>query len=180
MATELLSAGKLGQQKRGLRMTAVDMKTVVPIAKIKGEDAEETALLKEQFARAQAYLTSFKWCNGIKESYFGDGVGKIVAVFLFRIDSPEDVDEWLWVVTGDIPSVYMVTDDAATPALALEGYCELMEDWAAAVRGEDGLTLDDVYPVEAPATKANADDLDGRIAFIRKNILIHLESYVEE
>lgn len=161
-------------------MTAVDMKTVVPISKMKGEDAEETALLKDQFARAQAYLTSFKWCDGIKESYFGDGVGKIVAVFLFRIDSPKDVDEWIWVITGDIPSVYLDTYETTTPALALDCYCYLMEQWAAAVRGGDGLTLDDVYPVEAPATKANADDLDGRIAFIRKNILIHMESYAEE
>lgn len=65
----------------------------------------------------------------------------------------------------------MVTDNASTPALALEGYCELMEDWISAVRGAGDLSFDDVYPVDASATQGNADDLDGCIAFIRKNIL---------
>jgi hypothetical protein len=161
-------------------MTDVDMKTVVPVSEMTGYDAEETDLLKDQLARAKAYLTAFKWCHGIKEAYFGDGVGKIVAAFLFRIDSPPDVDEWIWVVTGDIPSVYMDTYETSTPALALDCYCFLMEEWVAAVRGEGDLSLDEVYPVDAPATPGNADALERRIEFIRTEIIPKMESYVEE
>lgn len=158
-------------------MTAVDMATVVPVSKMAGEDKEEAELLKEQLGMAQNYLTSFKWCHGIKEAYFGDGIGKIVAVFLFRIDSPPDVDEWLWVIAGDLPSCYLDVGILPTPASALETYCFLMEDWAEAVRS--GGSLDEVYPVRAAPTKANADNLDGRIAFIRENILPGFRGSVE-
>jgi hypothetical protein len=160
-------------------MTDVYMKAVVPISEMTGDDDEDTELLKKQFARADAYIRSFAWCHKIKEIYFGEGVGGVVAVFLFRAEAgTRHVDEWFWIVTGDLPSCYMVTDDAPTPALALEGYCGLMEDWAEAVLA--GESLEDVYPVDAPATEENAEALASRMNFIRENILPYLASYVEE
>lgn len=160
-------------------MTVIDMSNVVPVSRMQGDDPEDTHLLKGQLARAQEYLKSFKWCHGIKEAYFGDGVGKIAAVFLFRIDAPPSVDEWIWVITGDIPSCYMEAGESApTPAIALDLYCLLMEDWAEAVR--TGTSLQEVYPVQAQPTKENADNLAGRIGFIRENILPGFRSFVEE
>lgn len=150
-------------------MTSVDMSTVVPVSEMEGDCEEDTSKLKEQFTTAEAYLRSFKWCHDIKEAYFGDGIGGIVAVFLFRLDGPPDVDEWLWVVSGNLPSCYFVTDEAPTPDEALEAYCELMEDWIEAVRSQK--SLDDVYPVDAPATQNNAEDLAGRIGFLREQVL---------
>lgn len=42
----------------------------------------------------------------------------------------------LWVVAGDLPSAYLVTDAAptATATAALAIYCSLMQDWVEAVR----------------------------------------------
>jgi hypothetical protein len=74
----------------------VDLSRVLPIDRIKGEDDEETAQLREMLSEASSYATSFSWCTGIKESYMGIGIGKVVAVFLFKIQpAREDVDEWI-------------------------------------------------------------------------------------
>jgi hypothetical protein len=40
-------------------------------------------------------------------------VGGVVSTFLFRIDAEPNIDEWLWVVVGDLPSCYLVTDRAS-------------------------------------------------------------------
>ena len=84
---------------------------VVPLSQMKGDDEEENRLLQEMSKRAQRYLSGFKWCESILDFYFGDGVGGVFAVFFARIKpaSPE-IDEWLWVIIGDIPPAYLVTD----------------------------------------------------------------------
>src|SRR4051812_48819734 len=106
---------------------SLDMRKVVPAAMLAGEDAEDTALLRGMLERASQYLRSFRWCADIEEAYFGLGVGGVVAVFLFRIRPAQTgVDPLLWVVVGDVPSAYLVTDRAPSPACALEGYVELM------------------------------------------------------
>jgi hypothetical protein len=150
-------------------MTDVDMRTVTPAAKMAGEDDEETEQLRVSLREAAEFLTSFPWCHGIAESYFGLGIGGVLAVFLFRIDAPPPVNEWLWTIVGDIPPCYLVAEAASTPLAALETYCELMEDWAAAVR--DGRPLEDVVRVSAEPTERNAAALDSRIAFVRTEII---------
>jgi hypothetical protein len=75
----------------------------------------------------------------------------------------------LWVVTGDLPPAYFVTDSAINPKEALEVYCELMEDWVKAV--ENDTSLDDVYPIAVPATQEYADLLNKRIKFIKEEII---------
>ena len=64
---------------------------------------------------------------------------------------------------------YLVAEAASTPLAALETYCELMQDWAAAVR--DGRPLEDVVRVSAEPTERNAAALDSRIAFVRTEII---------
>ena len=150
-------------------MTDVDMRTVMPAAAMMGEDDEETELFRASLREAAEYLQAFEWCEGILERYFGIGVGGVVAVFLFRIDAPPPVDEWLWTVVGDMPPCYLVTADADTPLAALEIYCDLMQDWVAAVRG--GRPLDHLVPVPMAPTERNAAALDTRISFVRKEII---------
>ena len=70
------------------------------------------SLLQQLLVKAHAYLRSYRWCHGIQESYFGLGVAGVVGVFLLRIVGGEGVDDWLWVVVGDLPSCHLVTDDA--------------------------------------------------------------------
>jgi hypothetical protein len=100
---------------------SLDLATLVPCTEFVAEDAEETALGAEMFYRARTYVQSFDWCDEVRECYVGDiAVPGVIAVLLFRIASSHDaVDEWLWVVTGDLPPAYLVTDDAPTPAAAL-------------------------------------------------------------
>jgi hypothetical protein len=43
--------------------------------------------LREMLDEAVRYVTSFGWCRLIVDSYFGLGVGGVVGVFLFRIES---------------------------------------------------------------------------------------------
>jgi len=149
----------------------IQFEYLTPIDKMDSyPDAEEIPLLLDMHAEAKEYLSSHKWCTSIVESYLGYGVGKVIALFLFRLDPPiKGTDEWLWVLVGDLPSAYFVIDEAPNPAEALARYCELMEDWANAVK--EGKSLDDVYPVEAAPTAEHAGMLLSRVEFIRKNLI---------
>jgi hypothetical protein len=61
-----------------------------------GEDDEDTALLQQLLAEAENFLLSFSWCNSIAASYFGGGLGKIFAIFLFNISPAQPgVDAWM-------------------------------------------------------------------------------------
>jgi hypothetical protein len=93
------------------------------------------------------------------------------ALFLFRFATAvHGTDEYLWVVVGDLPSVYFVVkDDAHTPRSAAEVYCRLMQEWVSAVLSKE--PLDDVYPVQADATEEMAEKLDSRLRFIRERII---------
>ena len=63
----------------------------------------------------------------------------------------------------------MVVNEPESCREALENYCSLMDDWVAAVRS--GGDLNTVFPVDAAATLRNADDLSGRLGFVRKEII---------
>lgn len=76
-------------------------------------------------------------------------------------------DEDLWLVAGDIPFAYLVTDDDS-PSAAFESYAQIMMNWVDAVRKGEG--LDDVFPMGHPATEANADELESRIEFLRRDL----------
>jgi hypothetical protein len=83
--------------------TKLPARCVVPIGEMEGDDPEDTALLRLMFREAESYLQSFDWCESIAASYYGAGVGKVVAVFLFQIiPRRPDIDEWLWVIVGRV------------------------------------------------------------------------------
>jgi len=148
----------------------VDLKRVTPAEQIAGEDQSETRQLREMLHRAEAYLRSFKWCPPLAERFLGYGVGGVVAVFLFKLaEKINGADDFLWVVEGDVPSAYMVTDNAPDPASALAIYCDMMEEWANAVL--TGSSLDEAFPVNAPATRENANMLLSRTQFIREKLI---------
>ena len=104
------------------------------------------------------------------ESYFGSGIRDLFGVFLFKIIpvSP-NVDEWLWVIVGDIPPAYIVTDFAQNPTSALRCYIAEMRRWVLAA--ERGASLSGIIPVNAPATKEYAKMLKGRLGFIESEFL---------
>jgi hypothetical protein len=148
---------------------AADLSAVVKAEALQGEDARETQQLEIMLGRAREYVESSCWCSRILDAYFGFGIGEVVALFLFEVEIQTGAREWLWVVEGDLPSAYLVTDHAPNPRAALQVYCELMEEWAAAVQNR--LPLDQVFPVKAPADAAHAAMLRKRIALLREQVL---------
>jgi hypothetical protein len=149
--------------------TKVNLDALTPTDQIVGEDEEETLELNSLLQEARSFLSNFSWCLGIRREFFGIGVGGVVGVFLFDLNVPTGVDGELWVVTGDLPSAYLVTDRAPTPTAALRVYCELMDDWIRAVRGSGDLSK--AFPVGAQPTKENANQLEKRVRFLREEII---------
>ena len=132
------------------------------VENLKGDSDEDTEPLRSMADDARRFLTQSAWCKEVAELYFGLGIGGIVGVFLARIlPAAEDVNEWLWVVVGDLPPAYVVSDDAAKPAAALRIYVEQMRKWVtAALLGE---TLDEIIPVNVPPTPENSNALKARL-----------------
>jgi len=145
---------------------------VVPGDQMRGDDEEDTTLLLELLERAKSYLFSFDWCSGVKKAYFGDGVGGVVAVFLMQtLPSKPNVDEWLWVVEGDLPSACFVTDDLKNPHDVLKAYISHREKWIEHARNNE-TPPETVMPVdETPPTKEWADQLSSRLETLKKEFL---------
>jgi hypothetical protein len=148
----------------------IPSKYVVSLAEMTGDDEEDIQLLREMAEGAQNYLKCFPWCKSIREAYFGDGYGGIVAVFLIRIEpSKADVDEWLWVVFGDVPPAYLVTDLLEKPSQVLLGYMEELSKWVQLAK--EGRSSPDVIPVYVPATPENAANLEIRLKILSDDII---------
>lgn len=150
-------------------MSEMKYKSLVPADGLKGDDAEDTSLLRGMLADARQYLLDKPWCRSVAESYFGLGVGGVVGAFLFRIEPEQDADDWLWIVVGDLPSAYLVVDQIERPVDALVVYCDIMQGWVDAVI--NGTPLDDEYPVEAPADVEHAHMLGQRVQMIRDEVI---------
>jgi len=148
----------------------IPVKGVVPLEQMVGGDDEDTALLRVMASGAEKYLRSFPWCKSIRQIYFGDGYGGVVAVFLFHIEPARaDVDEWLWVISCDVSPAHLVTDSCKTPSQALEGYIEEVQKWVQMAK--QGRSSKDVIPVYMPATPENAADVERRLKVLREAIV---------
>jgi len=151
----------------------IDINKVTPIMEYQGEDEEDTALIRRMEETAYTYLMSFTWCKKICESYVGIGIGGVIGVFLYRIEpSRGDIDEWLWIVAGDLPPAYITTERARTPAAALDAYIGEMEEWVAAAR--EGRDVSALIPVNAEPNRENAVLLDRRLRFLDREVLSYL------
>jgi hypothetical protein len=143
---------------------------VVPITEMHGDDEDETRRLRDMEAKARDFITNSNWCDGIRDFYFGDGIGDVVAVFFARITPARpSVDEYVWIVVGDIPPAYLVVDDCPTPKAALEGYIWEMRKWVALAK--EGKSSRDVIPVNAPATPESAEMLKSRLDTLEQQIM---------
>ena len=74
-------------------------------------DDEQLALAR----KATEFLTAFRWCASVRESYLAFDIGYVLGVFLFRIEPRlVGVEDTLWVVVGDLPPAF---SSAMTPRI---------------------------------------------------------------
>jgi hypothetical protein len=138
---------------------------LVPVVNIVGGDEQDTVLLRKMSEDAKEYISSFTWCETILSSHFGGGVGGIFAVFFFHIrPSRSDVDPWIWIVVGDIPSAYLPVSDCESPTEVFRTYIRGMNRWVELARkGQSGTPEQGVPPVNVPATPEWAEKLNQRL-----------------
>ena len=135
-------------------------------------EIEEIQSILGLYDEAREYLESFDWCVSTKKVWYDKdhGIYEKIGVFLFEIEPLNDtVDDLIWVIVGDLPSVYL-DKSVTTGQEALETYCELMQEWADNIKS--GKSLDECYPVPVDTTIENAELLSGRISFIRRELLM--------
>ena len=151
----------------------IDTRNFSPKDNIVGDSDEDTILLRKMAEEAAAFLMTFEWCPEIATIYFAGGVGGIIGLYLVEFHEPvKRQDKQLWVVKGDVPSAYFVTDEAQSPKEALQLYCQLMDDWIHSVLSQDPAA--EVFPVRADRTIENANALMVRIKFIKENVMPRL------
>ena len=145
----------------------------VPITALRGEDDTDTNLLRDMAERAVQYIRSFEWCLELHEQYFGDGIGGVVALFLFRISIRElAAPQWVWIVVGDLPSAYFGFEGFTSPYAALLLYIEGVEEWLAASWEERA--SGELIPIEVLPRPEFLEMLRGRAAMLRSAVLPHI------
>ena len=140
-----------------------------------GESEEETECLNSYLREAKEEINYYSWHDGIVSSFFGIGVGGIFAVFLFEIvPNREDVGNFIWVTVGDLPSAKITCEEAPNPACALDGYIGAMEEWVEAAKS--GKSVENLIPVNVPATPENGEQLETRLKFLEEKILVNYKA----
>lgn len=134
----------------------------------------ERPLLDALAVTARTFVESRTWAPPIAELLLAFGIGGIIGLFLVRfeygITSGEGQgDDEVWVVVGDMPSIYFETENIETPADALSVYCNIAEDWADHVVA--GESLSECYPIPVEPTLEHAMMLKSRIATIRRDYI---------
>ncbi len=138
------------------------------LSTLSNKDNDDKVII-ELSIEAKNYLLSHPWCSSIEEEWLGLSWGYILCVFLFRIKSNyPDLDEYLWMVVGDIPPAYIDLGSAASAEEAIKCYIDIMNDWVFAV--ENNKPVEDYYPVEVPSTSEYASMLKSRLNLIENEL----------
>lgn len=157
----------------------LDLSKVIPwdeFLELEFEDEEDRECGKLYYSRAQEYIESSSWCSKIDESYVGICQAEIIGQFLFKITPQGDVGKWFWVFVGNLPPAILPGAMGRNPGMALDAYIRAMALWVIAI--DEGKPVDDLIPVNAPPTREYADMLRGRLALLRKHLL--LDQYRED
>ncbi|MFM9927484.1 hypothetical protein VLK31_31210 [Variovorax sp. H27-G14] len=126
--------------------------------------------IEKLHTEARIFLEYYDWCETITEEYVGMVYPGIVGVFLFRfLPARKGVDEWVWVITGDLPPAYITCEDSPNPATALDSYIGAMLEWIRAI--DEGAPTGQLIPVNVAPSKENAARLKTRLEFLDEKIL---------
>lgn len=126
--------------------------------------------LTELELEAVNFIRSFAWSGDLLALYDGYQEPDIIGVFLVHLrPAAAEVDEWLWIIVGDLPPAYLVTDDSPTWQQAVAGYIDEMQRWVDAAK--TGASVDDLIPVNTPPTAEYAAMLESRLRTLRETLL---------
>ena len=124
---------------------------------------------------AEQYLLNFKWCKKVKGSNLYLNLGRILCIFLFEIENTAShEDNFLWIIAGDIPLMYLDIHESKSTVQVLEGYIDLAQDWINNVK--DGKSVEDCYPFNANPTIEMAKLLEKRILFMKSTLITNIDN----
>jgi len=150
-----------------------NMKYPVEFKNITAKTEFYTELLKAH-EEAVSYLKGFPWCKSIIDSHLYLNLGSTLCIFLFEIDNTASRDDnYLWVIVGDLPPMYLDTHGPRTTKHVLEDYVKLAEDWITHVK--QGKSVQNCYPFKAKPTLEMATLLERRASFIKDTLIDNTE-----
>jgi len=121
-------------------------------------------------AAAERFLAGQRWCARVLRVTPVFAVAGVLGVFRCSlVPSDPAADVMVWVVVGDLPPAYLAHEPGDSWQDALRGYAEEMGEWVSAVGA--GASVDDLIPVNVPATREYADMLASRLEFIRTRLV---------
>ncbi|PWK80614.1 uncharacterized protein DUF4826 [Mucilaginibacter oryzae] len=139
-----------------------------------GTDTEFCPELHAMYREAIGYLQSFIWCRAVKDCFLYTNLGSVFCIFLFEIENTQSTnDNFLWVITGDIPPMYLDVHGCLTTRSAIKSYIALAKQWVENVK--NGKSLTDCYPLNAAPTIELAKMLEKRIAFIEYTLMDNVD-----
>ena len=123
---------------------------------------------------AIAYMMGFAWCKKIISSYVYINLGTTLCIFLFKIEnSASSDDDYLWVIVGDIPPMYLDIHGPKTTKQVLEDYVHLAEGWIDNVK--TGKSVKNCYPFIAEPTVEMAEMLEKRKSFMKDTLIDNID-----
>lgn len=157
-------------------MNTINFDKIVNVEVYAGTLSDDLDDFNEMLKEAKDEVNFYDWCYGIVESYVGIFYAGIVGVFLFKIyPSGNDIDEWVWIIVGDLPPIYITTEESLNAACALDSYIGAMSEWVEAAEKEESVA--ELVPVNVAATKENSENLKVRLAMLDEQIL---SNYTED
>ena len=126
--------------------------------------------VQELSDEALRFLESHSWCGQVHSGELAFAIAGVVGIFKFSFEPTRpEVDSSLWVITGDLPPAYLVTDDAPDWQSALSRYVYEMRKWVVAARG--GASTAEMIPVNATPTSDYAELLERRLKFFERELI---------
>ena len=149
------------------------MKYPISIAKITTHLEYYQEVLKLYY-EAAGYLKSFSWCGNILSANLYTNLGEKLCLFLFEIDNLTSKDDnFLWVIVGDIPPMYLDIHGAKSTKEVLENFVFLANEWIDHVNS--GIDLTECYPFNTKPTTELANLLGRKVYFIASTVINNID-----
>lgn len=140
----------------------IDWHQVCEVSCLRGTDGWNRLM------QAREYLRYQSWCCCILDEFYACSINDVY-LFLFEVDSrKEDVDRFVWVVCGNVPSLYLTTDCCPAPKDVFENYCDLAEPRCDGTLPELDFSVKDIPDTEVK------DELRQRTAALREAVCRHI------